>query len=502
MSLPSGGPTLTAQNVTVTFGGVDVVKDASLDLRPGEILAIAGENGAGKSSLAKVLAGVYRPRLGELRLGNEILKFEGPRDALQKGIALIHQEPLTFAELDVAENIFAGHHPKRAAFIDWTTLYTEATRILGSLGLTLNPREKAGNLSIAEQQYVELACAMSQSASVWIFDETTAALTPKEADELFAVMRRLKSQGCAVAMVTHHMHDIVKVSDRVTVMRDGEVVANLATSETSVKQIVQVMVGRELSQECFPKSPATNPPLLETNLLTGEGFKDISITVRPGEVHCLAGLVGSGRTELARALFGITQPVSGTIIFSGRVGRFPDPKSAIESGIALVPEDRHHHGLLGPQSVAFNTTLPTLERHSPGGWIRPEGLKKLSTAWANKLSLRYQHQDQPVEQLSGGNQQKVVLSKWLISNPKLLILDEPTRGVDVGAKHEVHSLIREQVNGGMAVLVISSDLPEVQALADRISVMKAGRIVSELDGNIATQDQIMQAATGTEELAE
>jgi rhamnose transport system ATP-binding protein len=489
--------TVKASDITVTFSGVDVLKSVSLEFKPGEIHAITGENGAGKSSLAKVIAGVYQPRLGHIHLDNEEVHFKNPREALRHGIALIHQEPLTFPNLDIAENIFAGHHVSKAGLVDWKLVYSRAASLLAELGVSLDPHAKVGSLSVAQQQMVELASALSQDAMVWIFDETTAPLTPKEVEELFKVMRTLRDRGCAIAMVTHHLEELFLISDRITVLRDGEKVAEKATAETNVAEIVQLMVGRELSSEKLQAVTAvTSAPLLKVDGLSGPGFRNVSLEIRPGEVVCLSGLVGSGRTEFAQALFGITRATAGAVQLNGSQVVITSPRAAKQMGMALVPEDRQHEGLLMPQAIAFNSTLARLTELCRGGWLRRKKLEEVSNTFAERLQLVYRDQDQTVMELSGGNQQKVVLSKWLMTGPKLLILDEPTRGVDVGAKHEVHKFIREQAEQGLAVLMISSDLPEVLALSDRILVMREGTVVAEFEGKSATQEQVMFAATG------
>jgi rhamnose transport system ATP-binding protein len=491
---------LRATGITVTFGGVDVLRDVNLELNPGEIHALTGENGAGKSSLAKVIAGVYRPRTGAVELNGAQVKFNKPREALKHGIALIHQEPLTFPDLDITENIFVGHHPAKAGIVSWKAAYAKATEILKELGVNLDPHARVGGLSVAKQQMVELASAMSHEANVWIFDETTAPLTTKEVEELFAIMRKLRDRGCALVIVTHHLDEVFAIADKITVLRDGQKVAERKTSETSVEEIVKLMVGRDISAERFA-SGVPGEVFLELKGLSGPGFKNISLQVKQGEVLCLAGLVGAGRTELAQALFGITRPTEGTITLQGKETRIKSPQAARKHGIALVPEDRQHDGLLMPQPIVFNSTLAYLSSLTTAGLLNRKRLKQTSEDYATRLQLAHRDQDQPVLQLSGGNQQKVVLSKWLMTNPKLLILDEPTRGVDVGAKHEVHKFIREQANSGVAVLMISSDLPEVLALSDRIAVMREGSLVTTLNGPTATAEQVMFAATGQKEIS-
>lgn len=500
------GVTVRAQGVTVAFGGVDVVKNVDLELQPGEIHAIIGENGAGKSSLAKVIAGVYRPRSGTVEVGEWKGVFRNPREALKHGVALIHQEPLTFPDLDVTENIFVGHHPGWAGAVDWPEARRRAKQILSTLGVTLSPAAKVAGLSVAQQQMVELAAAMSHEAKVWIFDETTAPLTPKEVEELFVVMRSLCKQGCAVAMVTHHLDEVFAIADRITVLRDGIKVAEKLPSETTVGELISLMVGRPILQNGSSlregvggwETTQGTEPVLQISNLSGPGFSNATLEVRAGEVVGVAGLVGAGRTELARAIFGITQPTEGSIRLNGNAVKIRSPREAEALGITLVPEDRQHDGLLMPQDVAFNATLAEISNLSKSGWLKRRRITEATNQYAERLRLSFRKLDQPVRELSGGNQQKVVLSKWFMSGPKLLILDEPTRGVDVGAKDEVHKLIREQANNGLAVLMISSDLAEILAMSDRIVVMRKGTTVATFNRAEATEQKIMAAAIGEE----
>lgn len=487
-----------AEGITITFGGVDVVSGVDIELHPGEIHAIVGENGAGKSSLAKAISGVYQPRLGRMSLDDQDVRFRNPREALAAGVALIHQEPLNFPDLTVAENIFAGHLPKSRGLVQWLEINERSAELLRELGVSIDPRRLMQGLSTAQQQQVELACALSHEATVWIFDETTASLTPKEVAELFAIMRRLRDQGCALAMVSHHLHEIFAVADRITVLRDGKKVAERTVSETNEAEIVRLMVGRDLAGERF-ESGRPAEPVLEIENFSGPGFRDVSLTVRAGEIVGLSGLVGAGRTELARALFGIARASGGTMKLSGHPVSVCSPQQAQKLGIGLVPEDRRHDGLLMSQPISFNASLVHLQKLCRFGWLNRRRLESESETQAARLKLSRRSLSQPVEELSGGNQQKVVLAKWLMMSPKLLILDEPTRGVDVGAKHEVHAIIRELANQGMAVLMISSDLPEVLHLSDRVLVMRQGTLSAEFPGPEATEERIMFAATGQQE---
>ncbi len=493
----------------MSFGGVEVVKGVSIELRPGEVHAIIGENGAGKSTVAKLFAGVYRPTGGSIAFirtlspspspseGGGDLILTGPRHAISLGIALIHQEPLTFPDLDVAENIFVGHQPSSRSGVDWGEMRRRAKGILDSIGVNLDPRAKVGGLSVADQQMVELAAALSHEARVFLFDETTASLTPKEVAELFVIIRRLRDQGCAIAFVSHRLDEVMEISDRITVMRDGEKVAELVPSESSIDEVVRLMVGREIrAGERGERGDRGDGILRVAGLSVPGRVTDVSFDVRAGEIVGMAGLVGAGRTDVAQALFGVVRPSSGKVLLNGVPVRVRNPRHAMKLGIALVPEDRQHEGLLMPMSIGENATLAVLRQLSVGGWVKRGLVRKTTEEEATRLRLVHRSSSQPVKELSGGNQQKVVLSKWLLTKPKVLILDEPTRGVDVGAKAEVHRLIRELALDGMAVLMISSDLPEVLELSDRVLVMKEGRLVAELPGG-SLAEALMMAATGT-----
>jgi rhamnose transport system ATP-binding protein len=485
---------LTAKGVTVSFGGLDVVASVDIDLRAGEVHAIVGENGAGKSSLAKAIAGVYRMRGGSLTLDGKGVRFKNPREALHAGVALIHQEPLTFPDLDVAENVFVGNRPGWLHSKEWC--HRNAKTLLDQLGANIDTRSKMAGLSVAHRQLVELAAALAHQAKVWIFDETTAPLTPKEVAELFVVVRRLRDQGCAVAFVTHHLHEVFEIADRITVLRDGRKVAEKPTHETSVDEVVRLMVGRDI-EGARMHGAACGDVVLETRSLSGPGFSDVSVRVCKGEVVGLAGLVGAGRTELLRALFGTARATSGTIALAGKTVTIRSSRQARALGIALVPEDRIHDGLLLPQSVALNFTLANLHKTSRLGWMSQRLENTATATLAKQTGLSYRGPYQPVQELSGGNQQKVVLGKWLMAEPRLLMLDEPTRGVDVGAKREVHSKVRQLADQGLAVLMASSDLPEVLALCDRVYVMREGRVVAELSAEQATEEGVMTHATGS-----
>ena len=490
-------PVLAARGVGKRFGDVRVLEGVDVELRGGEVHTIMGENGAGKSTLMKILAGVHRPDGGELFVDGEPASVDSPRAARDAGIELIHQEPLSFGDLSVAENIFLGHATRRGRFgqIDWRAMRAEAGRLLRDLGVDLDPSATLRGLSIADQQMVELAAALSQDARVLLMDEPTAALTPAEVERLFKIVRGLRDRGVAVVFVSHRLPEVFDISDRITVLRDGNFIGTKPTGETSPEEIIRMMVGRELGERYQKPDAAIGEPLLEVDGLSRKGeFEDVSLTVRAGEIVGLAGLVGAGRTEVARAIFGVTKADGGTVKIDGNAVRIRSPREAVEQGVAYVPEDRQQHGLVLPLSIAGNTSLARLGDVSTGGWMRPPRERAVGEKWASRLKTRLASVAQPVGDLSGGNQQKVVLGKWLQTEPRVLIVDEPTRGIDVGAKAEVHALLAELAGQGKAVLMISSDLPEVLAMSDRVLVMSQGRLTGEFRRGEADQEQVMAAA--------
>lgn len=491
-------PLVQARNIGKSFAGVIVLDDVSFDVRAGEVHTLMGENGAGKSTLMKILAGVHRPDAGEILLDGTPVNPASPHAAQKLGIALIHQEPLSFPDLSVAENIYIGHPLPRGALgqIDWRQLLRQAQEVLKELGVKLDVRAKLRGLSIAEQQMVELASALSQKARVLLMDEPTAALTPGEVSELFRIVRRLRDEGVAIVFISHRLEEVLQISDRITVLRDGKFVGTRNAAETDTTEIIAMMVGRPLS-EMYQKQEATigEPFLKVENLSSGDDVQNVSLEVRRGEIVCMAGLVGAGRTEVAETIFGIRPKTSGRVSINGQDARIEHPRDAIARGIAYVPEDRQKHGLLMPFTIASNTTLASESRVSRLGWLFKGRERAIAEKFRSLLSIRAYAVTQPVRELSGGNQQKVVLSKWLMTEPQVLILDEPTRGIDVGAKAEVHHVVGEMARQGKAILMISSDLPEVLAVSDRIVVMKEGRVTARLNRADATQQRVMTAAT-------
>lgn len=491
-------PLVRAYGLCKSFGGVHVLRDAGVDLMPGEVHALVGENGAGKSTLAKIIGGVYTPDAGRLELSGQEVWLGSVRAARARGVALIHQEPLTFEGLTVAENIFIGRHPRRWGAVDWRGMKAQASRILEGLGVGLNPAMPVRGLSIADQQMVELAAALSQEARVLLMDETTAALTPREVQRLAEIIRHLKSRGAAIAFISHRMEEVFSICDKVTVLRDGQVVGSSSTADTSVDKILKQMVGRTTVIPLNRGAPrAVGPVAMEILDLGCKGrFEGVSFHVRCGQVVSLAGLVGAGRTEVVQALYGVRPPDSGRVELFGQPVRIRSPRQAVAHGLAMVPEDRQHHGVLTSAPVWQNATLTAMSRWSRWGWMRDRLAMNETARYVQRLCIRLRSLSQPIAQLSGGNQQKVVLAKALMTEPRIVILDEPTRGIDVGAKAEVHALILELASRGVAVLMVSSDLPEVLAVSDRILVMREGRLVAEYDHQKADADRIIAAATG------
>ena len=479
------------------FGGALALNGASLVLRPGEIHALLGENGAGKSTLLKALAGVHRLDEGEITLHGNVFEQGSTRRSREQGVAVIYQEPSLFPDLTMAENVFVGRQPRTRGQVDWAAMNARASELFDLLGVHLRPDRRAAGLSIADQQIVEIAKALSIDAQVIVMDEPTAALSATEAERLMGVARRLRDRGAAVVFVSHRLDEVFALCDRYTVMRDGATVAEAPIAGSTPGQVVQLMVGRELT-EFFPKAvAAVGRVVLEVEQLTSRGvFEDISFAVRSGEIVCLAGLVGSGRSEVVRAVFGIDRYDDGRVLLHGQALPRGNPRAALDGGVALVPEDRRQQGLFMPATITRNIAVTVLDRVRRVGLVRTRDERVVAGEWSDRLQLKHQGLDEPVDRLSGGNQQKVVLGKWLATNPKLLVIDEPTRGIDVGTKAEVHRLLGELAAQGLAILMISSELPEVLGMADRVLVMREGRLMCELSRAEATQESIMLAATG------
>ncbi|MEZ4642655.1 MAG: sugar ABC transporter ATP-binding protein [Chloroflexota bacterium] len=491
-------PIMQMRDISKSFGGVHALNHVQMEVYAGEVHALLGENGAGKSTLIKTMTGVYQPDSGEIYLHGELIRFAGPRDAQQHGIGAIYQEPSLFPDLDIAENIMAGRQPMRNGRIDWRSMHREARNVLQQLGVGLDPRIKARNLSVAQQQTVEIARALSLNAKLLIMDEPTSSLTLTEVEELFRIIRQLRDTGTAIIFISHRLEELFAVADRVTILRDGQYVGTREMSGVQTEDLIQMMVGRQID-ELFPKQEAAiGETLLEVADLTVSGkFENVTFSLRAGEILGLAGLIGAGRTDVARSLFGIQPAQSGTIKVNGHAVTIRSPQQAMELGLGFVPEDRQHHGLVLPMSIADNITLPILPRYATAGWVREQETKRVAAAAAKKLEVKSAGITQKAKELSGGNQQKVVLAKWLETGPRILILDEPTRGIDVGTKAAVHQLMSDLASQGVAILMISSELPEILGMSDRILVMREGHITGEFMRAEATQEKLMAAATAS-----
>lgn len=471
--------------------------DVSLDLYPGEIHALVGENGAGKSTLIKVVTGIYRPDLGQALLDGQPVEISNSQEAQSYGIAAIQQEPMIFPDLNVAENIFISHRD-RGPIVRWGRMYEEAQSVLAKLDVNLDVRTAARGLTLAAQQAVEIAKAISLEARVLIMDEPTASLSAHEVARLFRSVRALRDQGVAVLFIGHRLEEVLEVADRVSVLRDGKLISSRLRQAVTIEQVIRDMVGREV-QDIFTKVEVERGDLLLSvrGLTKEDVFSDVTFDVHRGEVVGLAGLIGSRRTDVGLALFGIDPADSGTIAFRGKELHIESADQALQHGIAYVTEDRRKLGLTLPMSIPSNITLPTLSRYLGGfGLIRREAERATAQEYRDRLSIRTPSIEAQVAKLSGGNQQKVMLAKWLNSEPQLLILDEPTRGVDVGAKAEVHHMINDLAEQGLGVILISSDLPEVLAMSDQIVVMREGRQRGVLSRHEATQERVMAAAMG------
>ncbi len=493
-------PVLELERATKSFGAVRAIVDGTITLYRGEAHALVGENGAGKSTLVKILAGVHAPDSGDLRVDGIDVHFRGPADARDAGIAVIYQEPTLFPDLTVAENIFMGRQPVRAGRrIDRRAMNSAATEIFTRLGVVLDPDRQARGLSVADQQLVEIAKALSLNAQVLVMDEPTAALTNVEVDRLFGVVSTLRSHGAAVLFISHRLEEVFEACQRVTIMRDGAFVRTDPIEMLTVGDVITAMVGRKLDT-MFPKTPShPGDVVLEVRGLSRTGiFSDISFQVRRGELVSLAGLVGAGRSEVARAIFGIDHATAGSVTVDGKPLRLGDPLAAMAAGIALVPEDRRQQGLVMGLGIDRNVGLASLRRLRRRGLIPRSAERLLAEDWARRLQLKFARLTDTVSTLSGGNQQKVVLGKWLARDPRILIVDEPTRGIDVGTKAEVHRMLDDLTSQGIAVLMISSELPEVLGMSDRILVLREGRLVAEIGGSDATETSVMRAATGQE----
>jgi rhamnose transport system ATP-binding protein len=493
-------PVLELRDIHKSFGAVRALRGANLSLHKGQITALVGENGAGKSTMVKTLAGLHQQDRGQVFLDGEEVSFRDPLHAREAGIAVIYQEPTMFPDLTVAENIFMGRQPVRSLRrIDRKAMRQQALELFRQLGVKIDPDRAAQGLSIADQQVVEIAKAISLNARVLIMDEPTAALSGVEIDRLFAVTRTLQERGAAVLFISHRFEEVFALADWITVMRDGAHVATSPAAGLAVDEVIRQMVGRDVAS-LFPKQDTViGDTALEVRGLSRKGvFSDISFNVKAGEIVGLSGLVGAGRSEVARAIFGIDKYDSGAIQVRGQTLKPLSPRDSMAAGLGFVPEDRRKQGLVMELNVSRNLTLTLRKKLSRFGLLTNQAEAQSTKEWAKKLQIKAGAPTSPISTLSGGNQQKVVLGKWLATGPKVLIIDEPTRGIDVGTKSEVHRLISELAGTGLAVLMISSELPEILGMSDRVLVMHEGRITAELSRSEATEETVMTAATGAD----
>lgn len=494
---------LEMKNIDKRFSGVHALKSVSFDLRAGEVHALMGENGAGKSTLMKVLTGIHTMDDGEITLFGEKVKFTDISQSQQAGISMIHQELNMMNHLTVAQNIYIGREPLKGNFyIDDKKMEEDARELFDRIGVDIDPSVKLGTLTVGKQQMVEIAKAISYNSKLLILDEPTAALTQTEVEELFKIMNDLRDKGIGMIYISHRMDEINRISDRITVMRDGEYVGTLITKDTTKDEIVKMMVGRVVYGDKKEESnvPENAPVVLEVkNLCSGNTIKNVSFKLRKGEILGFSGLMGAGRTEVARAIFGADRYDSGEIFVNGEKVAISEPYAAVKHGICYLSEDRKRYGLMLGKSISENTALSSLDKFIKFGWINDRKIAKESKKYNDKLRTKTPSMEQLLKNLSGGNQQKVIIARWLMKDSDIFIFDEPTRGIDIGAKSEIYDLIEELAANGKSIIMISSELSEIQRLSDRVVVMCEGRITNEIDIKDATQEEIMKYATMREE---
>lgn len=491
-------PVLSLNGVTKTFPGVTALSEVSLELFPGKVTALVGENGAGKSTVVKILTGIYQPDGGQIEIDGSRIRFPTAQDAGNAGVTAIHQETVLFDELSVAENVFLGHAPRgRFGLIDTAAMMDKAQEILEAIGANIDPRTKLKDLGIANKHLVAIARALSIDARVVIMDEPTAALSQKEIEELYELVEGLKAQGKAILFISHKFDEIFRIADNYTVFRDGALVGNGAIADVCEAELVKLMVGRDVSQ-IFPdrEHNAGDQILVVEGYEHPTEFADISFTLHRGEILGFYGLVGAGRSEFMQSLFGITRPSAGKVTIDGKRTVIRSPADAVDKGIVYVPEDRGRQGAITALPIFQNVTLPSLGRTSKNGFLRLAEEFKLAREYTERLDLRAASLDTDVGNLSGGNQQKVVIAKWLATQPKVIILDEPTKGIDIGSKAAVHEFMAELAAQGLAVIMVSSEIPEILGMSDRVIVMREGRIAAELSDDKMTPETLVRYAAG------
>lgn len=486
---------VSLRNIWKRFPGVQALSDVDFDLRHGEVHAVVGENGAGKSTLIKILSGVYRPDSGSYTIDGRSARVNNPHDAIAAGISVVYQELKLIPNMSIAENIFFGRLPTKSGRIDWGCLYEKSVTALNEVGLSVDPRLKAQYLGVGQQQLIEIAHALTQSARVLIMDEPTSALSPQEIERLFSLILRLKKQGVATVYVSHKLQEILDLSDRVSVLRDGKLIRTAPTVEFNRKTLIKLMVGRSLDRESTKIPAGTESVAIELHGLSTAQIHEVSLRANSGEIVGLFGLMGAGRTELARAIVGIDQRLHGRIEIHGQSLKPNSPAAAKRLGVGMMPENRRTDGLFPEQSVLHNMTIAALERYTRRCVIDPSQEREAASQLVKTMSIRTPSLQQRIAVLSGGNQQKVIMARWLLKDDlKVLIVDEPTRGIDIGAKVEIYQLLREMAGRGLAMIVISSEMPELLDLCNRIYVMKNGRLTAEFSGNNNTQENLLASA--------
>ncbi|MDX1416696.1 MAG: sugar ABC transporter ATP-binding protein [Candidatus Promineifilaceae bacterium] len=491
----NGEQVLLMEGISKHFGGVKALENVDFDLNRGEVHALVGENGAGKSTLIKVLGGIIPRNAGRIIFDGREVNFHRPIDALEAGIAIIHQELSLMPELNVVENMFMGRMKSRLGILNWGELRRETIEAMNLINLHVDPNAIVRDLTISQRQMIEIARSLAVNAQLVVMDEPNSSLSESESEVLFDVIKRLKERGIAIIYVSHKIDEVLRISDRISVLRDGNYVGTITSADASEQDVINMMVGRELDRSAFSVFEHVGETILEVRHLTGRGFTDVSFDLNKGEILAFSGLVGAGRSEVNRAIFGADKFETGEIIFDGRPVHFKSPGQAIKNGLAMVPEDRKVLSLFMNMKIAKNMSMAELP-HMTKGVINERRERSLVNEFVEKLDIRLASIDDPVSSLSGGNQQKTVLGRWLATDPKLLILDEPTHGVDIGAKSEIYELMRRLADDGMGIILISSELPEVLALAHRIVIMHEGRVTGIIDREGATEEGIMAYATG------
>lgn len=479
------------------FPGVKALDQAMLKLRPGTVHALMGENGAGKSTLMKCLFGIYKEDAGEILIEGEKIHFSGPKNALDNGVAMVHQELNQVLKRSVMENIWLGRFPKTAGIISHKTMYEETKKVFDELNIPVNPKTIIGKLSVSQRQMVEIAKAVSYNAKILVLDEPTSSLTHEEVEHLFEIIHKLRDKGVAMVYISHKMEEILRISDEVTIMRDGKWIATEKAEDLTTDKIIKLMVGRDLTERFPPKSNVPGDVVMEIKNLSGRympSCQDVSFELRKGEVLGIAGLVGSRRTELMELIFGIAHRGAGEITKDGKVINNKSPQEAIQNGFAMLTEERRATGIFGGMSITFNSIIANLKSYKAGPFLS-DGKMKSDTKWViDSMRVKTPTQRTHIRSLSGGNQQKVILGRWLLTKPDILLLDEPTRGIDVGAKYEIYQLILNLANEGKSVMMVSSEMPELLGICDRIMVMSNGRVAGILDIKDANQEEIMRLA--------